>query len=86
MVFAADFGATLDLMAKETDNCSQNNHAAVCFTCVMCNWLEIEYDEHDQNNNMLANKKTMSTCDRWIAFIDTLEKGKKTIMQVTIPS
>ena len=37
MVFAADFGAALDLLAKETDNCNQNNHAAVCVTCVVCN-------------------------------------------------
>ena len=37
MVLAADFGATLDLMAIEMDNCSQNNHAAVCIVYVLCN-------------------------------------------------
>ena len=30
MVLAAYFGAALDLIAKGTDNYSQNNHAAVC--------------------------------------------------------
>ena len=79
MVFSSDFGAALDLIAKETDNCSQNNRAAVCIAHVTHNCRNIECDEHDQNNNALATKKPISKCDRWIGFIGTLEKGKTTI-------
>lgn len=29
-VICTDFGAMLDLMAAEKDNCSINNHAVIC--------------------------------------------------------
>ena len=58
MSFAANFGDTLYLMEKETENFSQNNHAAICAARAMCNCQNIEHDECDQNGNAPAKKNS----------------------------
>ena len=76
--FSSDFGATLDLMAKEADDHSVNDHAAVCIACATCGWKDVEHDAIDPDNNQsLTKTKRISKVDRWIAFINTLSKGKK---------
>ena len=77
IVFCTDFGATLDLHAKETDNCSQNHHAAVCILYVIYDWRLVEYEMLDDLNNNVSTTKIVSRCDRWISFIDMISKGKK---------
>lgn len=77
LVFCADFGATLDLSAAETDNCSVANHAAVCAFYFLHDWEDVSHDEINDDKEMLTKTKRVSECDRWISFISTQSKGKK---------
>ena len=77
MVFYSDFGATLNLIAKQTDNCSVNNYATVYIICIAHNWRDAKYDEYNNNNNKLTKIARVSQWNRWVLFIGTLSKGKK---------
>ena len=45
MIICTNFGASFDLNAKETDNCSQANYAAVCIFYILYNWQNVEYNK-----------------------------------------
>ena len=77
MVIYADFGASLDLQAREKDNCATNHHAVICITCCLHGWKEVSYDRLSKDGNMLTEKCAVSECDRWIVFADSMTRGKK---------
>ena len=78
IVFCSNFGATLDLMAKETDDFSVDDHATARILRAACGQKDVEHGAIDHDNNQsLAKTKRISQVDRWIAFVDTLSKGKK---------
>ena len=45
MVYATDFGATLDLRAAEADNCSVDNHAVMYILFALCDWRRVQYQK-----------------------------------------
>ena len=78
MVFCSNHGHSLDLQDSKRDNCATNNHAVACIACVIYNWKTVKCDTMDEEINVsLAKGTSVSTCYRWIAFIDTLNLGKK---------
>ena len=44
MIVHIDFGVSLDLVAKETNNSSQANHTEALDFCTLCDWREFECD------------------------------------------
>jgi len=82
-IIYTDFGATLDLSAIEKDNCSVNNHAAVCILFVVTNWRNVKFKKKNENGNNIEDETIINDCDKWIFFADTISKGKKTIMSCT---
>ena len=73
-VICTDFGATLDLRAKETDNSSVDNHAVVCIFFVLTEWRTVEFLNTKTNT---TDETIVNNCDKWIVFGDTLSRGKK---------
>ena len=72
-VISTDFGATLDLRAAETDNCSVDNHAVVDIFFITYDWRPVKYNRKDGS----VDETIISTTDKWIFFADTLSRGKK---------
>ena len=72
-VISTDFGATLDLRAAETDNCSVDNHAVVDIFFITYDWKPVKYNRKDGS----VDETIISTTDKWIFFADTLSRGKK---------
>ena len=77
VVFATDFGTTLDLMAKQTENCSTNHYAVARMLYAIHRWELVEHECEDNNDNFLIKTKRVSKCDRWVSFIDAISKVKK---------
>jgi hypothetical protein len=76
-VICTDFGATLDLMAAEKDNCSINNHAVICICLVSYDWRKVKFKKEGENGSLIDDETIINECDKWIFFGDTIEKGKK---------
>ena len=76
-IIYTNFGATLDLSAIEKDNCSVNNHAAVCILFVVTNWRNVKFKKKNENGNNIEDETIINDCDKWIFFADTISKGKK---------
>ena len=72
-VFHTDFGAVLDLMAAEKDNCSVNNHAVVCILFVTYDWRLVKYKRKDGT----MDETIICTTDKWAFFGSTQTRGKK---------
>ena len=53
LTICTDFGATLDLFAREKYNYSVNNHAVVYVICVKYGWKEVEYLTKDKDKKIL---------------------------------
>ena len=77
VVFCTNFGATLYLHAKDTDNCSENHYANAYILHVIYSCISVECDMLDDSNNNITKTQIVSRCGRWISFIDTISKGKK---------
>ena len=75
--FCADFGASLDLQAREKDNFVTDNHAVACMFCVTRGWKEVDFDTMDENNQPLSKKTIIIQCHLWVAFVDSAPKVKK---------
>ena len=54
LTICTDFGATLDLFAREKYNCSVNNHAVVCAIYAKHGWKEVEHHARDNYDNTLT--------------------------------
>eukprot|EP00957_Ditylum_brightwellii_P039044 2950912-Ditylum_brightwellii.AAC.1 len=69
-VFCTYFGATLDLRASETDNCSVDNHAILCIFFVLTNWREVQYEKETGE----IGETVVNDSDKWLFFGDTLSR------------
>ena len=59
MLISMYFGASLDLQAKEKDDCTACNNAAVHTIHILHDWQEVSHDAHD-DNNIFFTKKVIS--------------------------
>ena len=57
LTICADLGATLDLFAREKDDYSVSDYAAVYVIFFKCGWKEVEHLTKDKDNNVLAKKQ-----------------------------
>ena len=64
IIFCSDFGARLNLAAKDTGNYSVGNHTAVCIVYLLYNQENVEYDEKQEDNSILTKTKRINSCDR----------------------
>ena len=80
-VISTDFGATLSLYPLETDNCHENRHVVVDIFVVHYDWRKVtinnDLETWNGKEEDLYDERIVSTCDKWVFFMDTLSKGKK---------
>jgi hypothetical protein len=73
VLICTDFSASLDLRAKLTDNCSQDNHAVLAIYYVQQNRREI----HCVDKDGTTIKKVVFDTQVFFFFGDSQSKGKK---------
>ena len=57
IIFCADFGATLDIVATEKEKYLVNNDADVCMFYVLYGWEDTSYNATYDRGKLLAKKK-----------------------------
>ena len=73
IVIFTDFSATMDLRAKEANNCSEDNHAVLDIFLVFHNARK--YTVQDKNGSF--QKIQLNDCDSFGYFASSQSKGKK---------
>ena len=77
LVITSDFGSVLNYRAKQTLNCSEDNHGVADIFFVHYNQRDVKYKKPKTNQ---VNMARLVDCDKWVFFADSLEKGKKITM------
>ena len=53
---------------------------------ILKDWKKVKYQEKSDDGIVLTKNKIISQYDRWITFVDTLSKDKRTTISQIMPS